>query len=126
MDSSDAAGGAAGGFIILIYILLIILIIASWWKIFSKAGKPGWAAIIPIYNIIVMLDIVDKPLWWIILFFIPIVNYIISLIVFIELAKCFGKGAGFGVGLWLLGIIFFPILAFGDAQYEGPSSPSAV
>jgi hypothetical protein len=89
------------------------------WKIFSKAGKPGWAAIIPIYNAIVLLEIVDKPLWWIILMFIPIVNFVISIIVTVELAKKFGQSTGFAIGLILLAPIFYPILGFGSAQYQG-------
>lgn len=84
-----------------------------------KAGKPGWAAIIPIYNIIVLLQIADKPLWWIILFLIPLVNLIMAILVSIAVAEKFGKGAGFGVGLALLGLFFYPILGFGDAQYQG-------
>ncbi|AFM03079.1 hypothetical protein Fleli_0615 [Bernardetia litoralis DSM 6794] len=108
--------GIVGG---IIYLAIIILMIASFWKIFEKAGKPGWASLIPIYNIIVILEIVNKPIWWVVLFLIPIVNIVIAIIVYIELAKAFGKDTGFGIGLVLLGIVFFPMLAFGDAQYQG-------
>ncbi len=108
--------GIVGG---IIYLAIIILMIASMWKIFEKAGKPGWAAIVPIYNIIVLMEIVNKPVWWVVLFLIPIVNIIIAIIVYIELAKVFGKDTGFGIGLVFLGIVFFPMLAFGDAQYQG-------
>lgn len=94
--------------------------IASMWTIFSKAGKPGWAAIVPIYNFIVLLEIVGKPWWWLLLMLIPIVNLVILIIVYHKLSLSFGKGAGFTVGLILLGIIFLPILAFGDAKYVGP------
>ena len=104
-----------------IYLAVIVLIIASWWKLFTKAGKPGWAAIVPVYNIIVILEIIGKPIWWVILMLIPCVNIIVHLFVSIELAKAFGKEAGFGVGIWLLGFIFLPILAFGDAKYVGPA-----
>jgi len=97
----------------------MVLAIAGMWKAFEKAGKPGWAAIIPIYNTIVMLEIADRPLWWILLLFIPIVNIVIAIIVSIDIAKGFGQGAGFGVGLALLGFIFWPILGFGNAQYVG-------
>ena len=96
---------------------LFVLYIASIWKIYEKADRPGWAAIIPIYNIIVLLEIVGKPVWWIVFYFIPFVNVVISIIVYIELAKSFDKGAGFGIGLVFLPIIFFPILGFGDAAY---------
>ncbi|MCL4816967.1 MAG: hypothetical protein KJZ56_10035 [Flavobacteriales bacterium] len=101
---------------------IIVLMIASMWKVFTKAGKPGWAAIVPIYNIIVLLQIVGRPTWWIILFLIPIVSLIIMIMVMIDVAKSFGKGGGFAAGLILLGIIFWPILAFGDAQYVGPAA----
>lgn len=105
---------------ILLYLALIVFIIASMWKVYAKAGKPGWAAIVPIYNMIVLLEIVGKPVWWFLLFFIPLVNFVIAIIVYIELAKSFGKGTGFGLGLAFLSPIFFPILGFGDAVYHGP------
>jgi len=107
---------------VIFYVAIIVLMIASMWKIYAKAGQPGWAAIVPIYNIIVLLQIVKKPLWWIILCLIPLVNIIILIIIYNELSKAFGKGPGFTVGLILLGIIFFPILAFGDAKYMGNSA----
>ncbi|HUS47414.1 MAG TPA: DUF5684 domain-containing protein [Phycisphaerae bacterium] len=103
----------------LIYIALLVLVIAGAWKMFAKAGKPGWAAIVPIYNFVVILEIVGKPVWWVVLTFIPVANLIISIIVMIELAKVFGKGAGFGIGLAFLGFIFIPILGFGSAKYIG-------
>ncbi len=107
---------------LLIFILLFaILLIASLWKIFDKAGQPGWAAIIPIYNTYIMLQIAGRPWWWLILMVIPFVSLIIAIVVCIDLAKAFGKGVGFGLGLGFLGFIFFPILAFGSAQYQGPS-----
>lgn len=103
----------------LLYFAFIIGVIAAVWKTFEKAGKPGWAAIVPIYNIIIMLEIARKPLWWILLLFIPIVNLVIIILIMIEIAKNFGKEAGFGIGLAFLGFIFFPILGFGDAVYLG-------
>ena len=106
--------------IIVIYLAIIVLMIASMWTIFSKAGKPGWASIVPIYNLIVLLEIVGKPWWWLLLMLIPIVNIVILIIVWHNLSLSFGKGGGFTVGLILLGIIFLPILAFGDAKYVGP------
>ena len=120
MDYGDYPGatGMATG-VMVVYIALILLIIISLWKIYTKAGKPGWAAIIPIYNIIVLLEIVDKPLWWIILLLIPFVNIVISIILNVELAKKFGQSTGFAVGLILLPIIFYPILGFGGAKYSG-------
>ncbi len=108
------------GVIIVIYLAIIVLMIASMWTIFSKAGKPGWASIVPIYNLIVLLEIVGKPWWWLLLMLIPIVNIVILIIVWYNLSLSFGKSGGFTVGLILLGIIFLPILAFGDAKYVGP------
>ncbi|MEZ5012965.1 MAG: DUF5684 domain-containing protein [Chitinophagales bacterium] len=111
-------------FLIIVYLAIAIVVIAGFWKTFVKAGKPGWAAIVPIYNIIVMLEIAKKPVWWIILLIIPIVNIIILIIVDIAIAKNFGKSEGFGVGLALLSFIFWPILGFGDAQYMGGGTQS--
>ena len=99
--------------------LLAVVMIAAMWKVFTKAGKPGWAAIIPIYNAIVLLNIAGKPTWWVVLFFIPIVSFVMLILTYVGLAERFGKGGGFAVGLVFLGIIFFPILGFGDAQYRG-------
>lgn len=109
-------------FILLIELAIFVAIIAGFWKVFAKAGKPGWAAIVPIYNIIVLLQIANKPLWWILLFFIPLVNIVMGVLVGIAVAKNFGKGEGFGIGLGLLGFIFYPILGFSDAQYQGAQS----
>jgi hypothetical protein len=112
---------------VLFQIAVIALMLVSSWKVFEKAGKPGWVGIIPIYNMFVILELVGKPTWWIILFFVPIVNLVIAIITYIAFAERFGKSAGFGVGLALLGFIFLPILAFGDAQYMsgGAGTPPA-
>lgn len=99
---------AAVIFIWLVYIALIVLVFASWWKIFEKAGKPGWAAIVPIYNIIVLL-------------LIPCLGIVFYIIIMIDFAKSFGKDAAYAVGLILLGVVFLPMLAFGQARYVGPS-----
>lgn len=118
-DGNNVAGGIGAMVGMLVYLALIVFIIAGIWKTFEKAGKPGWAAIVPIYNGIVILEIAGKPIWWIILFFIPCVNIIAAILVFIALAKAFGKSEIFGLGLAFLGFIFFPILGFGDAKYIG-------
>ena len=113
----------AEGFYILITIIglaMAVIIIAAWWKIYQKAGKPGWAVIIPIYNLIVLLEIVGKPVWWLFLYLIPGVNLVISIIVYHELSKSFGKDVAFTIGIVLLGIIFIPILGFGSATYTPP------
>jgi hypothetical protein len=92
------------------------------WKIFEKAGKPGWAALIPIYNAIVLLEIVGRPPWWLILLLIPVVDVVISIILLIDLSKSFGRDVLYGFGLAFLGFIFGPILAFGGDTYQGPSA----
>ena len=130
MDS-DATGALAllfgflGAYLLFIGVVVAIMI-AAMWKVFEKAGKPGWAAIIPIYNYMILLEIVGKPWWWLLLMIIPLVNIVFAIIMYVELAKSFGKGAGFAVGLIFLGIIFFPILGFGDARYIGPGGRTAV
>jgi Family of unknown function (DUF5684) len=116
------SGGS--GATIVIYLAVIIVEFVAFWKIFVKAGQPGWAGIIPIYNWWVMLKIVGRPGWWFILFLIPIVNIVILIIVYNDLSKSFGKTAGFTVGMIFLGFIFFPILGFGDARYLGPAASS--
>jgi hypothetical protein len=104
-----------------IMIPVTVLVIAGMWKTFTKAGKPGWGAIIPIYNTILMLEIAERPIWWILLLLIPVVNIIVSIVVSIDIAKNFDKGAGFGLGLAFFGFIFYPILGFGSAQYKTAS-----
>ena len=97
---------------------LLLLLIAAWWRIFEKAGEPGWAAIVPIYNAIVALKIAGRPLWWIVLLLIPLVGVIFGLIVLYDIAKRFGKGFGFVLGMLVLPPIFYPLLAWGEAQYN--------
>jgi hypothetical protein len=122
-NMEDAAIQSSGfGFVGVLNLAFVVLMIASLWKVFVKAGKPGWACLIPVYNIIVMLEICGKPMWWIVLMFIPVVNIIVLILLVIALAKSFGKDTMFAVGLILLGIVFYPILAFGDAKYVGPQS----
>jgi hypothetical protein len=114
---SAAAGGLGIGMMVL-WLAVLILMIAAMWKVFEKAGKPGWAAIVPIYNLVVLCEIAGKPAWWVILMLIPLVNIVIAIIVVLGVAKNFGKGAGFGFGLLLLAPIFYPMLAWGDARYQ--------
>ena len=122
VEPPSAGPGIGGG---IVGLLVAVLLIASMWKVFAKAGKPGWAAIVPIYNLITLLEIAGKPLWFIVLFFIPGVNFIALLLVAIGVANAFGKGTGFGLGLAFLGPIFYPLLAFGDATYQGNAAPGA-
>ena len=103
--------------LVLVYLALIVLLIASQWKIFTKAGKPGWACIVPIYSAIVLMEIIKKPMWWLLMFFVPIANIYFLVVSMNELSKSFGKDSGFTVGLIFLPFVFLPILGFGDAQY---------
>jgi len=100
-------------------LLFAALMVASFWKVFTKAGQPGWAAIVPIYNIFVLVQISGKPVWYIALFFVPIANMIAPILIGLGVAERFGKSAGFGVGLGLVPFICYPLLAFSDDQYRG-------
>jgi hypothetical protein len=104
---------------VLLWLGLLILMIAGFWRVFSKAGQPGWACIIPILNAYFFFKIAGKPGWWLLLLIIPIVNVVILIIATIELARNFGKGTGFAIGLLLLPAIFYLILGFGSATYQG-------
>lgn len=117
--SSSSQGNAPGPVFWVCWLAFAVLMIAALWKVFTKAGQPGWAAIIPIVNTYFLCKVAGRPGWWVILMFVPIVNFIIWIILCIDVAKNFGKGTGFGIGLLLLPIIFFPILGFGNAQYQG-------
>jgi len=109
-----------------IFILIVsVIAIAGMWKTFEKAGKPGWAAIIPIYNIIIMIEIVGKPMIWLLWLLLPCTNFIFGIWLYNLISKSFGKTEGFTAGLILLGFIFWPILGFGNAQYLGPSAAEA-
>lgn len=123
METTTVQTGSGLGLFLVFELALIIFGIVTMWKIFSKAGKPGWASLIPIYNLFVMLDIAGKPAWWFLLFLIPFVNIVAAILVIASLACNFGKGGGFVVGMILLPIIFYPILAFGSAQYRAPAPP---
>jgi len=116
-SSAPALGGAFWVFMIVYLAAIIFLAIVPTWKMFTKAGKPGWGSIVPIYNAYLMLKICSRPGWWLLLLFIPLVNFVVLIILCIDLAKTFGKGAGFAVGLILLSFIFVPILGYGNAQY---------
>jgi hypothetical protein len=119
-DSGSIFAAIFGGFGMICWLIFVVILIAAMWKIYVKAGKPGWAAIIPIYNIWVLMEIIGRPGWWLILFFIPFVNFVISIIVAIDLAKVFGKSAVYGIVLlWFFNVIGFLMLGFGDAKYQG-------
>jgi hypothetical protein len=104
-----------------VYGIVLILVIASLWMTFTKANQPGWAAIIPFYNIYIMCKVAGRPgYWWALISFIPFVNIVLLIILYIDIAKSFGHGGGFAVGMIFLPMIFFPILGFGSSKYQGP------
>lgn len=120
--TSAQTGGlmAALGVYYLFVLVIAVLAIIALWKIFTKAGEEGWKAIIPIYNMMVLLKIVGRPMWWILLFLIPVVNLVILIIVMNDLSKSFGHGVGFTLGLLFLSTLFYLILGFGSSRYVGP------
>ncbi|TCC97641.1 hypothetical protein FBD94_15655 [Pedobacter hiemivivus] len=121
----SAAGAGIGAGMVIFWLAVMVLVYASLWKVFVKAGKPGWAAIIPIYNLIVMIEIVGKPTIWVLWMLIPCVNIVFGIWLTNLLSKSFGKTEGYTVGLLLLPIVFYPMLGFGDAKYLGPSAAEA-
>jgi uncharacterized membrane protein YhaH (DUF805 family) len=125
---SSSSGNPPGPIFWICEIAFIILMIAAMWRVFSKAGQPGWAAIIPIYNFYVMCKVAGRPGWWLLLMLIPFVNFVIAIILTVDIAKRFGKGVGFAIGMIILPFIFWPILGFGSAQYQGgaPSIPTTL
>lgn len=127
----DGTGGIIGalfsGVGCICWAVVVVLVVAGLWKTFVKAGQPGWAAIIPIYNIYTLCLIAGRPGWWVILFFIPFVNIVAYILISIEVAKAFGKDALYGIVLlWLFSAVGYLILGFSDAQYIGPSKMSSM
>jgi len=122
MQSIAAASSGPAAVLLLIYFAVVAFYIVAGWKVFAKAGEPGWGVFVPIYNLYLICKISGRPEWWLILFFIPLVNIVIGLIIAMDIAKAFSKSSGFGIGLWLLSFIFVPILGFGSAQYTRPSA----
>lgn len=115
--------GAGGGIGIIWWIILYVLFALPLWAVLKKAGSDmPWAAFVPILNVYVLLQIVGRPGWWLILYFIPIVNFIILIVVMNDLSKSFGKGVGFTIGLVFLSWIFLAILGWGSAEYQGPAA----
>lgn len=111
--------------LIILWLAVVVFIIAAMWKVFEKAGHPGWTSIIPFYNIYIMTKIGGKPGWWVIMFLIPFVNLIFLIWLYNMISKSFGKDEAFTAGLLLLGIVFWPILGFGSAKYLGPYGDQA-
>ncbi len=122
-NDSGAAAGLMGTGMMLFIVAVSIVCIAAFWKVFVKAGQPGWAAIIPIYNVYIMLKIIGRPAWWLVLMFIPIANVVVALIIAMDMAKSFGQSAAFGIVLlFFFSVIGYLILGFGNAQYVGPAA----
>ena len=120
--AAAAIGGAVGG---LFGLVIAVIVIVGMWKIFVKAGEPGWAAIIPIYNLYIICKITAKPIWWLLLLVLcPFINIIFGILLTVALAKCFGKGIGFAIGMILLPFVFYPMLGFGSATYTAPPPQS--
>lgn len=117
---------AMSGTMMLVFLAILIVFIVGFWKVYVKAGQPGWACLIPIYNIYVLLKIAGRPGWWVLLFLIPLVNLVMSLVLAIDVAKAFGRSTVFGVILlFLLGGIGYLVLGFGDDRYVGPAVAAA-
>lgn len=106
--------------------ILIVIAFAAQWRIYQKAGKPGWAAIVPIYNVIILMEIIGKPWWWLLLILFPPTSLIFAVWATNLLSKSFGQGVGFTLGLIFLSIIFYPMLAFGNFEYKGPAGNPTV
>ena len=122
----QTSGAGVGAFLLLFAVIYAIAII-PYWVIFTKAGQPGWPALIPIYSTYILLKVIGRPGWWLLLFLIPVVNFVILIIMLNDLSKSFGHGVGFTLGLIFLSLIFFYILAFGSSTYRGPAgSPGAL
>jgi len=116
--AQQGGGGGGGMFGMLIWLAIFGVVIASMWKVFEKAGQPAWGCLVPIYNLYLLTKIANRPAWWMVLFFVPFVNFLAFGVISFDIAKAFGKGAGFGLGLFLLGFVFYPMLAFGSAEYH--------
>jgi hypothetical protein len=117
----DNTSSVSAGVIFLYVLIFYAIAVIPYWVIFTKAGREGWPALIPIYSTYILLKVVGRPGWWLVLFFIPFVNFIILIIVMNDLSKSFGHGVGFTLGLIFLSLIFFYILAFGSSTYRGPA-----
>jgi len=117
----DTAALIVMGPMMLFYAALAIVMVVAMWKVFTKAGKPGWAAIIPIYNSMVLAEIVGRPGWVGLLNLIPFINIYISIILALDLAKAFGKDVVFGVLTIFFPFVMYPILGFGSSRYVGPA-----
>jgi hypothetical protein len=121
--NADMQAHAAGaGFAGLVWLAVVIFMLVAMWKIFTKAGQPGWASLVPIYNAYILCKVAGKPGWWVLLLFVPLANLVFAIMLTVAVAKSFGKGTGFAVGMILLPFVFYPMLGFGSATYQGPAA----
>lgn len=120
-NQGTALQAALFGIMFIPALIIGFISLIGMWKVFTKAGKPGWAVIIPIYNVIVLLEIIGKPVWWLLLLLIPCVNIIFAVWMLNLLSKSFGQSEGFTIGLLILPFVFYPLLGFGNYQYVGPA-----
>ena len=120
--TNTAAGGALSGTMLVLIGAVYLFFLVATWKLYTKAGRPGWASLIPIYNTVVFCQICGRSGWLTLALMIPGVNLIISIMLTVDLARVFGRGTGFALGLIFLSPIFFPILAFGSSRYVGRQS----
>ncbi len=128
MDPSTGApigeAAAAGGALLAcgLYVLISVVVLAGGWKMLAKAGLPGIAIIVPFWNVIALAQAAQKPWWWGLLTLIPFVGIIFAVLIMQGLSTAFGRGVGTTIGLVLLAPIFWCILGFGSAQYQGEAS----
>ncbi len=120
----QTSGSVGVGTLLLYFAVFYVIAVIPYWVIFTKAGQPGWPALIPIYNYYVMLKVIGRPGWWLLLFLVPLLNIVIIIIVWNDLSKSFGHGVGFTIGLIFLSWIFLYVLAFGSSTYRGPAGAS--
>lgn len=119
----DDSGGLLNGVWLMFILAWVILLLVAGWKMYAKAGQQGWVALIPIINILGLLKIVHRPWWWILLMLIPVVNFVIWIILMVDLAKAFGHGVGMALLLIFLSGIGYLVLGFGSSQYQLQEDP---
>lgn len=128
MDDEQLVGLAAGGaalFMMVIWFAIVLIVAVGAWKVFTKAGQPGWGIFVPIYNALLMVRIVGRPDIWVLFMLIPLVNIVIGIILMMDLAKSFGKDVAYAIGMIILPVVFLPMLGFGSARYVGPAAATA-
>ena len=118
-QEQKAEAVARGGKYLLLLLAFSVIVLASLWVVFKKAGRSGVASIIPFYNMYVLLEISGKPGWWLVLLIIPGAGFVFQLLAMLSLAQKFGRGTLYGLGLFFLPMFFFPLLGFGESQYQG-------